>query len=145
MLRVYLDEMKWIDLSRAVHGDERGKPYQEAALVIGEAVEQGQASFPLSMGHYIETWRKRRATRRRRLDRTMAAFSLNHAIAPHLRLLRGSLIGRYNGASVGRYRSRHSSHSDGACSTARADLRLSLVRARGRAYLRRFRRSPAES
>jgi hypothetical protein len=77
--------------SRAVHGDERGKPYQEAALVIGEAVQRGHASFPLSMAHYIETWRQRRAGPRRRLANTMAAFSLNHAIAPHLRLLPGEL------------------------------------------------------
>jgi hypothetical protein len=91
MLRIYLDEAKWIDLSRAVHGVESGKPYQEAALVMGEAVQRGYASFPLSMAHYIETWRKRQAGPRRRLAHTMAAFSLNHAIAPHLRLLPGEL------------------------------------------------------
>jgi hypothetical protein len=84
MLRVYLDQAKWIDLARAANGNPLGEPFQTVGVVIAAAVEQGQASFPLSAGHFIETWKKRRAMQRHELASTMAVVSRNHAIAaPH--------------------------------------------------------------
>jgi hypothetical protein len=87
MLRVYLDQAKWIDLARAANGNPLGKRFQTVGVVIAAAVEQGRASFPLSGGHFIETWKKRRAVQRHELASTMATVSRNHAIAsPHLLL-----------------------------------------------------------
>ncbi len=87
MLRVYLDQNKWIDLARAANGNPLGERFQTVGTVIAAAVERGHASFPLSGGHFIETWKKRRAVQRHDLASTMATVSRNHAIAsPHLLL-----------------------------------------------------------
>lgn len=91
MLRVYLDLNKWIDLSRAIGGKPDGERFKTVATMIRAAVEQDQASFPLSIGHYFETWKKRSSEQRHELARTMAAVSCNHAIAPHALLLPGEL------------------------------------------------------
>lgn len=91
MRRVYLDLNKWIDLSRAIGGKPGGDRFRAAATMIRAAVESGRASFPLSIGHYFETWKKRSADQRHELARTMAAVSCNHAIAPHAQLLPGEL------------------------------------------------------
>lgn len=87
MLRVYLDQAKWIDLARAATGNPLGERFKTVGVVIAAAVEQGHASFPLSAGHFIETWKKRRVVQRHELASTMAAVSRSHAIAtPHLLL-----------------------------------------------------------
>ena len=91
MLRVYLDLNKWVDLARAANGNPDGRRFQDVGTVIAAAVEQGHASFPLSMGHHFETWKKRSADQRHELARIMVAISRNHAIAPHAELLSGEL------------------------------------------------------
>jgi hypothetical protein len=91
MLRVYLDQAKWIDLARAANGNPLGERFHTVGAVIATAVEQQQASFPLSAGHFIETWKKRRATQRLELASTMATISQNHAIASPHRLLPAEL------------------------------------------------------
>jgi hypothetical protein len=85
--RIYLDLNKWVDLGRGDQRRSARQAFQAIATMICAAVEQGQASFPLSMGHYFETWKKRSAEQRLQLARTMAAISRNHAIAPHAQLL----------------------------------------------------------
>jgi hypothetical protein len=91
MLRIYLDQAKWIDLARAANGSPLGERFQTVGVVIAAAVEQSHASFPLSAGHFIETWKKRRAVPRHELASIMATVSRSHAIAsPHL-LLPGEL------------------------------------------------------
>lgn len=57
MVRVYLDQAKWIDLGRAMHGHVDGESYRAALNVACESVAMGFVSLPLSMAHYIETWR----------------------------------------------------------------------------------------
>jgi hypothetical protein len=91
VLRVYLDQNKWIDLARAANGNPLGESFRAVGVVIAAAVEQGQASFPLSAGHFIETWRQRRARQRHDLASTMATISRNHTIAPPHRLLPAEL------------------------------------------------------
>lgn len=61
MLRVYLDQNKWIDLMHALEGDERAERFQDATIMVTPAADAGYASFPLSSGHVFETWKARRA------------------------------------------------------------------------------------
>jgi len=91
MLRVYLDQNKWIDLARAANGNPLGERFKTVGIVIAAAVEQGEASFPLSAGHFIETWKQRRARQRYELASTMATISRNHTIAPPHQLLPAEL------------------------------------------------------
>lgn len=123
MLRVYLDLNKWVDLSRAIGQKPGGERFHAAATMIRAAVEQGQASFPLSIGHYVETWKKRSAAQRHELAQTMAAVSCNHAIAPHAELLPGELD-RALQRRFGRLRRRvRCSRSVGGSRTAQAGSR----------------------
>lgn len=89
--RVYLDLNKWIDLGRAINGNPEGQRFRDVALAVCAAVDRGLVSFPLSMGHYFETWKKRSAVQRNELASTMAAVSRNHSIASHWQLLPGEL------------------------------------------------------
>lgn len=91
VLHVYLDQNKWIDLSRALAGDELGAPFREVAAEIVASVEAGSASFPLSVAHVFELWKKRRAEPRQRLASTMSTISKNDAIAPPWVLLPAEL------------------------------------------------------
>lgn len=82
MLRVYLDQAKWIDLSKCRVGHPQGKRFQDVYDVASEAVSCGRASFVLSCAHYYETQRRTKAESRVDLGTTMALFSLFHSIAP---------------------------------------------------------------
>jgi hypothetical protein len=73
--RIYLDQNKWLDLSRAHHGDTLGAPFKDALKAATTAVEAGSARFPLSAGHYFETWKHRESEKRRALGAVMAAVS----------------------------------------------------------------------
>lgn len=47
MLRVYLDQNKWVDLSRGFDPEEaEGAKFRDVALAVEAAVENGRASFP---------------------------------------------------------------------------------------------------
>jgi len=87
MRRVYLDQNHWVYLARAIQGRPRTAAEADAALVVQAGVEAGLASFPLSLAHVEETWRRRRADKRIPLADTMSAISRNHAIAPPWALL----------------------------------------------------------
>lgn len=91
MQRVYLDLNKWVDLARALNGDTQGKPFETTATTVCAAVDRGRASFPLSIGHHFEVWKKRSADQRHQLARAMAAVSRNHAIASHAQVLPGEI------------------------------------------------------
>jgi hypothetical protein len=82
LLRVYLDQNKWIDLSRAVYGRPGGARFRDALDVVRYGVEKGLASFPLSSMHYMETLKRRDANSRRRLAAVMAEMSKMHTLAP---------------------------------------------------------------
>lgn len=85
MLHVYLDQNKWVDLSRGFDSaDEAGANFRDVALAVEHAVQTGRASFPLSVAHIFETWKKRKWEPRHALAATMTAVSRNDAIAaPH--------------------------------------------------------------
>jgi hypothetical protein len=81
MKRVYLDQMKWIDLARADKGVEAAARFADTLLVARRGVDNGLVSFPLSSIHYIETAKRRDERSRRALARTMATLSRFHTIA----------------------------------------------------------------
>lgn len=81
MVTVYLDQAKWIDLSRARLGRADGARFVDALDVARQLVSMGLAQFPLSTGHYIETWRAGDPGRRRRLAQTMIELSQARTLA----------------------------------------------------------------
>lgn len=82
MLRVYLDQAKWIDFTKCRLGRDDGQRYQDALAVATEAVRLGNASFVLSSAHYFETHRRASWPSRLDLATTMAQLSQFHTIAP---------------------------------------------------------------
>lgn len=81
MLHVYLDQAKWIDLARAMHGRPDGDAFGDAFDAANHAAHAGLVGFPLSAAHYIETWRAGNSERRRRLAETMIELSRARTIA----------------------------------------------------------------
>jgi hypothetical protein len=75
MLTIYLDQNKWIDLRRAYVGRDDGKLFRETLELALSAREKGLASFPLSVAHYLETWKDRNEARRIDQARVMADLS----------------------------------------------------------------------
>lgn len=75
MLRVYLDQNKWIELSRIRNGRARAGDSVAANDLITYACEHRLASFPLSGAHYMETWKRGDPASRQRLGRTMYELS----------------------------------------------------------------------
>ncbi len=82
VLRVWLDQNKWIDLARAVKGDPRGGRYTEVLDVVRACAGAGEVSLPLDAGRYMETAKRGDWTSRQELAATMAELSRYHAIAP---------------------------------------------------------------
>ncbi|HEV2772803.1 MAG TPA: hypothetical protein VGV57_08260 [Thermoleophilaceae bacterium] len=81
MLRVYLDQAKWIDLANAAQGRPNGARFGDALTVVRAAVDRGLASFPLSAAHYLETCRRADPRSRLALARVMSEISRHHTIA----------------------------------------------------------------
>ena len=81
MVTVYLDQAKWVDLGRAMHGRPGGERFREALDVAHHSVSMGLVQFPLSTGHYIETWRAGDPGRRERLAQTMIELSRARTLA----------------------------------------------------------------
>lgn len=87
MKRVYLDQNHWVALTRARLGNPQYEDHLGVLALLRAAVEYGEASFPLSMFHYIETRNRRDWRSRFDLALTMGEISRFHAIAPHNRLV----------------------------------------------------------
>lgn len=81
VLRVYLDQNKWVDLGRAKNGDPRGASYVGVYEEARAAVLDGRASFPLSVVHLAESW-KARDSYRHELGMVMMELSRRDTIAP---------------------------------------------------------------
>lgn len=82
MLRVYLDQNKWIDLARAREGQPAGGRYRDALAVSEAAVDRGLASFPLDTSRYIETAKRQKYASRIRLTDVMESLSRYDSISP---------------------------------------------------------------
>lgn len=81
MLRVYLDQNKWIDLARAATGHPLGAPYVDALEAARAAVANGTASFPLDMFRYAETGKRPDARSRNDVADVMIELSCQHTMA----------------------------------------------------------------
>ena len=81
MLRVYLDQNKWIDLARAAVGHPLGERYEDALLLARTAVRTGAVSFPLDVFRYMETTKRGNDRSRIELADTMRELSRQHTMA----------------------------------------------------------------
>jgi hypothetical protein len=89
---VYLDQNKWIDLSRAYHRMPGAQKFQHVLEKIQKAVSNKSAIFPLSFQHYYETNKNSDLEQRKRLASVMAEISQGIAISPQERMLQWELI-----------------------------------------------------
>lgn len=84
MLRVYLDQNKWIDLARAATGHTHGDRFAEALDVARDASSSGAASFPLDIYRYLETGKRANNQSRTALADVMFDISRQDTLArPH--------------------------------------------------------------
>ncbi|ROQ54841.1 hypothetical protein EDF36_3311 [Rathayibacter sp. PhB152] len=81
MLRIYLDQNKWVDLARAATGHRLGVQFVDALSEARAAVTSGRATFPLDMYRYVETGRRRDDRSRNDVAGVMAELSQQDTIA----------------------------------------------------------------
>ncbi|WP_395638542.1 hypothetical protein [Pseudolysinimonas sp.] len=81
MLRIYLDQNKWIDLARAATGHPSGKAFTEALAFARAAIATGSASFPLDFYRYSETTKRADPRSRNDVIDVMLELSRHHTIA----------------------------------------------------------------
>jgi hypothetical protein len=79
---VYLDQNKWIDLSRAYYKRVDGEKYTQTLAKVQKAVAKNTAILPLSAAHIIETQKITDIDRRKRLAKVMVEISKGWTIAP---------------------------------------------------------------
>jgi hypothetical protein len=80
---IYLDQNKWIELSRIYYGKEKDKIKRSNLLHIQEAVREGKILLPLSAIHYLETAKISRPEQRARLGEFMFLFSQGYTLASY--------------------------------------------------------------
>lgn len=81
MLRVYLDQNKWVDLARAATGRRLGEPFKDALDVCRAGVRAGAVSFPLDMYRYWETGKRGKDRSRSDVAAVMRDLSGQHTVA----------------------------------------------------------------
>ncbi|MFP4512468.1 MAG: hypothetical protein ACLFRV_05935 [Acidimicrobiales bacterium] len=81
MLRVYLDQNKWIDLARAATGHSEGERFRDALTMAEAAVDAGAVSFPLDIYRYWETSKRGDDRSRTDVALVMHQLSRKHTMA----------------------------------------------------------------
>lgn len=81
MLRVYLDQNKWIDLARAATGSPHGERFADALAMCRAGVASGAVSFPLDMYRYWETSKRGDHRSRNDVVDVMRELSRQHTMA----------------------------------------------------------------
>lgn len=81
MLRVYLDQNKWVDLARASTGHPRGERFTDALAICQASVKSGAVSFPLDMYRYWETGKRGDDRSRNDVADAMSELSRGHTMA----------------------------------------------------------------
>ncbi|MCJ7816961.1 MAG: hypothetical protein MUP55_03845, partial [Candidatus Aenigmarchaeota archaeon] len=84
---VYLDQNKWIELSKAYYGIESNPDIKRACTIVIKASESGKAIFPLSVAHLEETLKNSSQERRKRLIDFMIKVSDCYTILPYINLM----------------------------------------------------------
>jgi hypothetical protein len=82
LLRVYLDQNKWIDLAHAAKDNRQGAPFRDVLAVATAAAEAGLASFPLDISRYMETAKRGSYASRVDLATVMLRLSRLDTVAP---------------------------------------------------------------
>lgn len=72
---IYLDQNKWIELAKMVHGKDNSTRAKRVLRDFESAIDGGQVAIPLSSFHYIETSRISNVDRKVRLGAVMWRFS----------------------------------------------------------------------
>lgn len=80
-LYIYLDQNKWIDVSRAYYDRTDGIQFKPVSQKILNATESNRAIFPLSGYHVAEIQKNSNASRRQRLAKVMALISKGWTIS----------------------------------------------------------------
>lgn len=81
VLRIYLDQAKWVDLARAATGHRLGDPFKDALDLCRAGVEAGTVSFPLDLYRYWETGKRGDDRSRNDVVDVMRELSANHTMA----------------------------------------------------------------
>ena len=81
VLRVYLDQNKWVDLARAATGHRLGARFEDALAVARAGVAAGTVSFPLDMYRYWETGKRGHDRSRNDVVDVMRELSRQHTMA----------------------------------------------------------------
>jgi hypothetical protein len=81
VLRVYLDQNKWVDLARAATGHRLGERFADALAMAGAGVAAGTVSFPLDMYRYWETGKRGNNRSRNEVVDVMRDLSQQHTMA----------------------------------------------------------------
>jgi hypothetical protein len=81
MLRVYLDENKWVDLARAATRHRLGERFRDALAMCRAGVASGAVSFPLDMYRYWETGKRGNERSRNEVVDVMRELSQQHTMA----------------------------------------------------------------
>lgn len=87
MLRVYLDQNKWVDLARAATGHRLGARFEDALAMARAGVAAGTVSFPLDMYRYWETSKRQNDRSRDDVVNVMRELSRQHTMAVPLGVL----------------------------------------------------------
>lgn len=88
---VYLDQNKWIELSRMFHRKDVTARAQRILRGFQAAIADGRAVFPLSSVHYVETARISNVERKIRLGEAMWHFSRGVTLAAYSTIVRHEL------------------------------------------------------
>lgn len=87
MLRLYLDQNKWVDLGRAATGHPQGGKFVDALALARAGVATGTVSFPLDMYRYWETSKRRDDRSRNDVVDLMLELSQQHTMSLPFQLL----------------------------------------------------------
>ena len=81
MKTVYLDQLHWIEISKAIHGGTVRGGTAETLEHMRRRASEGALLFPLSFAHYFETLKRADPARRQRLSAVMRELSGGYTIA----------------------------------------------------------------
>jgi hypothetical protein len=90
-VRVYLDQLHWVSLARAATDHPAGRNFKRILKAVGDAVDIGKASFPISSHHYYENHKQHDVRRRHHMASVMAGVSQYDTIASLHDVLPGEL------------------------------------------------------
>jgi hypothetical protein len=84
---IYLDQNKWIDLSRAYYNTKGGEQFKDVLDLLSKKVVAGEVILPMSIVHYIETTRSANPDRKEKFARFMVSLTKENGIVPfnHIR------------------------------------------------------------